>query len=44
MLKLKEEKVIRGRKLCLGTYVVEANIDYPTDSSLLGDGIRGDHR
>lgn len=40
VLKLKEEKVVRGRKLRLDTYVVEANIHYPTDSSLLGDGIR----
>lgn len=40
VLKLKEEKVIRGRKLRLDTTVVEANIHYPTDTSLLGDGIR----
>jgi IS5 family transposase len=35
-----EEGVIRGRKLRLDTTVVETNIHYPTDSSLLGDGAR----
>jgi len=40
VLKLKEEKVVRGRKLRLDTTVMEANIHYPTDTSLLGDGIR----
>lgn len=40
VLKLKEEKVVRGRKLRLDTTVAEANIHYPTDTSLLGDGIR----
>jgi IS5 family transposase len=40
VLKLKEEKMVRGRKLRLDTYVVEANIHYPTDTSLLGDGIK----
>jgi len=40
VLKLKEEKVVRGRKLRLDTTVVEANIHYPTDAFLLGDGIR----
>jgi len=34
------EKVIRGRKLRVDTTVVETNIHYPTDSSLLGDGVR----
>jgi len=38
--KLKEEKVIRGRKLRMDTTVVEADIHYPTDTSLLADGIR----
>ena len=33
-------KVIRGRRLRLDTTVVEANIHYPTDSGLLGDGVR----
>ncbi len=38
--KLKERKVIRGRELRMDTTVVEANIHYPTDTSLLADGIR----
>ncbi len=36
----KEKKVVRGRKLRVDTTVVETNIHYPTDSSLLGDGVR----
>ncbi len=36
----REKKVVRGRKLRVDTTVVEANIHYPTDSSLLGDGAR----
>ena len=35
-----EKKVVRGRKLRVDTTVVETNIHYPTDSSLLGDGAR----
>lgn len=35
-----EKKVVRGRKMRLDTTVVETNIHYPTDSSLLGDGTR----
>lgn len=31
---------VRGRKLRVDTTVVETNIHYPTDSSLLGDGAR----
>ncbi len=34
------EKVIRGNKLRVDTTVVETNIHYPTDSALLGDGVR----
>jgi len=34
------EGVIQGRKLRVDTTVVETNIHYPTDSSLLGDGVR----
>jgi IS5 family transposase len=34
------EKVASGRKMRLDTTVVESNIHYPTDSSLLGDGVR----
>ena len=36
----KEHDVVQGRKLRLDTTVVETNIHYPTDSSLLGDGVR----
>ncbi len=35
-----KEGVIQGRKLRVDTTVVETNIHYPTDSSLLGDGAR----
>jgi len=35
-----ERGVVRGRKLRVDTTVVETNIHYPTDSSLLGDGTR----
>ena len=35
-----ENKVVRGRKMRVDTTVVETNIHYPTDSSLLGDGDR----
>jgi transposase, IS5 family len=35
-----EKKVASGRKLRVDTTVVETNIHYPTDSSLLGDGTR----
>jgi len=40
VLKAKEKKVIRGRKLRVDTTVVEADIEYPTDADLLADGIR----
>lgn len=33
-------KVVQGRKMRVDTTVVETNIHYPTDSSLLGDGAR----
>ncbi|RLC61203.1 MAG: ISNCY family transposase [Chloroflexi bacterium] len=39
-LKLKEEKVIKGKKLRMDTMVTEANIHYPSDTGLLADGIR----
>jgi IS5 family transposase len=32
--------VVQGRKMRVDTTVVECNIHYPTDSSLLGDGVR----
>jgi transposase, IS5 family len=35
-----EEGVARGRRLRTDSTVVESNIHHPTDSSLLGDGIR----
>ena len=35
-----EQHVVEGRKLRVDTTVVETNIHYPTDSSLLGDGVR----
>jgi IS5 family transposase len=34
------QKVVQGRKMRIDTTVVESNIHYPTDSSLLGDGVR----
>lgn len=38
--KAREERVARGRKMRTDTTVVESNVHYPTDSALLGDGIR----
>jgi len=35
-----EKKVVEGRKMRLDTTVTETNIHYPTDSSLLLDGVR----
>jgi IS5 family transposase len=35
-----ENRIVRGRKLRVDTTVVETDIHYPTDSSLLGDGVR----
>lgn len=35
-----EHGVVKGRKMRVDTTVVETNIHYPTDSSLLGDGAR----
>jgi IS5 family transposase len=40
VLKLKERKIIRGRKLRMDTTVVESDIHYPTDMGLLADGVR----
>jgi IS5 family transposase len=34
------KKIVQGRKMRVDTTVVERNIHYPTDSSLLGDGVR----
>jgi len=36
----RENRIIQGRKLRVDTTVVETNIHYPTDSSLLEDGVR----
>jgi IS5 family transposase len=35
-----EKGVITGRRMRVDTTVVETNIHYPTDSTLLGDGVR----
>jgi IS5 family transposase len=32
--------IVPGRRMRVDTTVVETNIHYPTDSSLLGDGVR----
>jgi len=36
----KENRIVAGQKMRLDTTVVETNIHYPTDSTLLGDGVR----
>ena len=36
----RKENIIQGRKMRVDTTVVETNIHYPTDSNLLGDGVR----
>jgi len=36
----KEKDIAEGSKMRVDTTVVETNIHYPTDSSLLGDGVR----
>ena len=36
----KEKQIISGRRMRVDTTVVETNIHYPTDASLLGDGVR----
>jgi IS5 family transposase len=35
-----EQGVVTGRRMRVDTTVVETNVHYPTDSSLLGDGVR----
>jgi transposase, IS5 family len=35
-----ERKVVAGRRMRVDTTVVETDIHYPTDSTLLGDGVR----
>ena len=34
------QDLVRGRRMRVETTVVETNLHYPTDSSLLGDGVR----
>jgi len=36
----REKQVVAGRKMRVDTTVVETNIHYPTDSTLMGDGVR----
>ena len=35
-----EQQIVQGRQMRVDTTVVETNIRYPTDSGLLGDGVR----
>ena len=35
-----EHKIVQGRRMRVDTTVVETNIHYPTDGTLLGDGVR----
>ena len=35
-----ENQIVTGKKMRVDTTVVETNVHYPTDSSLLGDGVR----
>jgi IS5 family transposase len=36
----RQRRVVRGRRLRVDTTVVETNVHYPTDSTLLADGVR----
>lgn len=41
MVKIAQERaIVAGRRMRVDTTVVETNIHYPTDSTLLGDGVR----
>ena len=41
MVKIAQDQgVVEGRRMRVDTTVVETNVHYPTDSSLLGDGVR----
>ena len=40
VLRGRERRVIHGRRLRIDTTVVETNIHYPTDATLLADGVR----
>ena len=35
-----EKKVVQGKRMRVDTTVVETTVHYPTDSTLLGDGVR----
>jgi transposase, IS5 family len=35
-----DQRIVEGRRMRVDTTVVETNVHYPTDSSLLGDGVR----
>jgi IS5 family transposase len=40
VVKISQGGLAQGRKMRVDTTVVETNIHYPTDSSLLGVGVR----
>jgi IS5 family transposase len=40
LVNLKEQRIIKGKKLRLDSTVVESNIHYPTDVGLLADSVR----
>src|SRR5246127_4819146 len=41
MVKIAQDQgIVEGRRMRVDTTVVETNVHYPTDSSLLGDGVR----
>jgi IS5 family transposase len=41
MVKIAQDQgVVEGRRMRVDTTVIETNVHYPTDSSLLGDGVR----
>ena len=40
IVQIADHRVAAGRRMRVDTTVVETNIHYPTDSSLLGDGVR----
>ena len=41
MVKIAQDQgVVEGRRMRMDTTVIETNVHYPTDSSLLGDGVR----
>lgn len=44
LAKARAKKITRGKRLRMDSTVTEMNIHYPTDASLIGDGIRVIHR